>query len=196
MHPDALRYISGPRASECISDVYWGTAVHQSALRNSSASECISASVHWRTAVHQSASVHWGRAVPPRYSVFRVDSSGANRARAAAYVLSARLDEQSPSFIFYCISHLVFVNVFEYVFVFEALIVGLYLVRVPNLYFGNLVVGEPDYQIPTQLIEGLKINQRVGTTIECLKGGASLDDFIFFCFRFVITKLHVLIWTF
>ena len=64
--------------------------------------------------------------MPPRYSVFRVDSSGANRARAAAYVLSARLDEQSPSFIFYCISHLVFVNVFEYVFVFEALIVGLY----------------------------------------------------------------------
>ena len=64
--------------------------------------------------------------MPPRYSVFRVDSSGANRARAAAYVLSARLDEQSPSFIFYCISHLVFVNVFECAFVFEALIVGLY----------------------------------------------------------------------
>ena len=46
------------------------------------------------------------------YSVFRVDSSGANRARPAAYVLSAGTDSLSPSFQFYVTASCIFVGAY------------------------------------------------------------------------------------
>ena len=62
--------------------------------------------------------------VVQRYSVFRVDSSGANRARAAAYVLSAGLDSQSPSFNF-IVS--VFVYLYLYFYLYFYLCLYMYL---------------------------------------------------------------------
>ena len=63
--------------------------------------------------------------------MFRVDSSGANRARAAAYVLSAGLDSQSPSFNF-IVSVFVygFVSVFVYVFVY-GFVISSYTIQGP-----------------------------------------------------------------
>ena len=72
-------------------------------------------SLYWSA---NSAVLHYSAVQCVGYSVFRVDSSGANRARAAAYVLSTALDSQSPSFQFYCSKPLVFVYLCVYLYLY------------------------------------------------------------------------------